>query len=41
MTTPFEGPQLARTDIPTPLPILPGLRSLATWIEACLEGDHR
>lgn len=41
MTTPFEGPQLARTDIPTPLPILPGLRSLTTWIEACLEGDHR
>lgn len=38
MTDFFETPQLAATDIPSPLPILPGLKSLAAWIEACIEG---
>ncbi|WP_255743669.1 hypothetical protein [Aliiroseovarius sediminis] len=41
MTAQFEGPHLARSDIPSPLPILPGLQCLAAWILACLEGDTR
>ncbi|MHA6268012.1 hypothetical protein ACXYMP_14195 [Aliiroseovarius sp. CAU 1755] len=40
MTDPTKGSFLARTDLTLSLPILSGLRSLATWIEACLEGDH-
>lgn len=34
-----KGP-LARTDIPDPMPFLPGLKALAAWIEAAIEGDR-
>ncbi|WP_424940193.1 hypothetical protein [Aliiroseovarius sp. S253] len=30
----------ARTDIPSPLPFIPGLKALAAWIEAAIEGDR-
>ncbi|WP_371169673.1 hypothetical protein [Aliiroseovarius sp. 2305UL8-7] len=44
MTDLFKGPKMATTNIPSPtqslMPILPGLKSLAAWIEACLEGDR-
>ncbi|WP_260518978.1 hypothetical protein [Aliiroseovarius sp. M344] len=38
MTPLRDGPVLARTDIPSPFPILHDLRSLVAWINACLEG---
>lgn len=40
MTDFDSGSLTARTDIPNPIPFLPGLKALAAWIEATLEGDR-
>lgn len=40
MTDFDKGRLTARTDIPNPIPFLPGLQALAAWIEAALEGDR-
>lgn len=40
MTDFHRGCLTARTDIPNPIPLLPGLIALAAWIEAVLEGDR-
>ena len=40
MTDFHRGCLTARTDIPNPIPFLPGLQALAAWIEAVLEGDR-
>lgn len=34
------GRRMARTDIPNPVPFVPGLKALAAWIEAAIEGDR-
>lgn len=39
--TDFDSKGLtARTDLPHPIPFVPGLQALAAWIEAVLEGDR-
>ncbi|SMR72820.1 hypothetical protein SAMN04488030_1564 [Aliiroseovarius halocynthiae] len=40
MTDFNTGCLTARTDIPSPVPFIPGLKALAAWIEAAIEGDR-
>ena len=40
MTDFQRGCMTARTDIPNPFPFIPGLKALAAWIEATIEGDR-
>ncbi|WP_298906952.1 hypothetical protein [uncultured Aliiroseovarius sp.] len=40
MTDFHRGQLTARTDIPNPIPFVHGLKALAAWIDAILEGDR-
>ncbi|WP_281501865.1 hypothetical protein [Aliiroseovarius sp. F20344] len=35
------GHRVARTDIPSPIAFIHGLKALAIWIEAAIEGDRK